>query len=466
MSWKVLLLSVLFCLFLSCSPDQGSESVHLSFFLKEEKGIDGEEGRESYFSAQLKEKDCPVGYTVQSSSGMEYMADLHLQLSMDRRVDGFTLEYDYVPIMSHYGYLMPLDDLLEKMPHYRARVSEQDLNKFRVDGQLYAFPYLSSEEDFHGLNTQGCALRTDWLETLGLDAPETIEEWEEVLRAFTLDDPDRNGLKDTVGLSLNEELFPLLWGAYGIPYVSLRDSWFTGEEGLTHTSEMAETGEMLMLLARWYDLGYVNLDLFERPGSEIFREGKTGCVSLSVEELAHLRTYWEQNGIEATATMMTPFSGPTGEKGYPYRPGACKGLALSAKLTEEEQEAMVSLIDWMADVYPERGRCLAGSLGTQPHQHRSLSVETGDTGRRDYDEERITDYLTLNKPENLLILKEELHSVNSEAHYFYLNGIWPVVVMEVLTGVRDIDAWEEYAAAFSLIPIEKWTAERELHFEL
>ena len=42
-------------------------------------------------------------------------------------------------------------------------------------------------------------IRQDWLDNLGLDMPETFEEFKEVMRAFTEDDPDGNGVDDTYG---------------------------------------------------------------------------------------------------------------------------------------------------------------------------------------------------------------------------------------------------------------------------
>lgn len=44
-------------------------------------------------------------------------------------------------------------------------------------------------------------IRQDWLDNLGLEAPTTIDEFEEVIRAFTEDDPDGNGEKDTYGFT-------------------------------------------------------------------------------------------------------------------------------------------------------------------------------------------------------------------------------------------------------------------------
>lgn len=43
-------------------------------------------------------------------------------------------------------------------------------------------------------------IRQDWLDNLGLEVPTTLDELEDVLYAFTNDDPDGNGVKDTYGL--------------------------------------------------------------------------------------------------------------------------------------------------------------------------------------------------------------------------------------------------------------------------
>lgn len=61
-------------------------------------------------------------------------------------------------------------------------------------------------------------LRKDWLDNLGLSVPKTLDEYVNVLRAFTKDDPDKNGKNDTYGLSGDNyyrSLAPFFY-AYGI----------------------------------------------------------------------------------------------------------------------------------------------------------------------------------------------------------------------------------------------------------
>lgn len=64
-----------------------------------------------------------------------------------------------------------------------------------ADGSIYRIPGDVAEPSCECL-----WIRQDWLDNLGLEVPTTIEELEEVIRAFTEDDPDGNGANDTYGL--------------------------------------------------------------------------------------------------------------------------------------------------------------------------------------------------------------------------------------------------------------------------
>lgn len=63
------------------------------------------------------------------------------------------------------------------------------------DGKMYRMPASCAEPACESLY-----IRQDWLDNLDMEVPTTIEELNEVLRAFTEDDPDKNGKDDTYGL--------------------------------------------------------------------------------------------------------------------------------------------------------------------------------------------------------------------------------------------------------------------------
>ncbi|WP_347835768.1 hypothetical protein [Gracilibacillus sp. JCM 18860] len=68
------------------------------------------------------------------------------------------------------------------------------------------------------LSRQGIIYRKDWAENLGLEAPTTTDEFMEMVRAFTEDDPDGNGKDDTFGLTDRSDL---IYGAF-----KTVSSWF------------------------------------------------------------------------------------------------------------------------------------------------------------------------------------------------------------------------------------------------
>lgn len=81
-------------------------------------------------------------------------------------------------------------------------------------------------------------VRADWLEKLGLDVPQTLDEYYIVLKAFKEQDPDGNGKHDTYGLS-TAGLYDIqgFMGAFGV-----KARYVIGEDGrrtIPYASEAA-----------------------------------------------------------------------------------------------------------------------------------------------------------------------------------------------------------------------------------
>lgn len=75
------------------------------------------------------------------------------------------------------------------------KLKEEIVENTMVDGKIYSL--------YQGrpLSRQGMIYRKDWADNLGLEAPKTVEEFYEMSRAFTEDDPDGNGKDDTIGVT-------------------------------------------------------------------------------------------------------------------------------------------------------------------------------------------------------------------------------------------------------------------------
>ncbi len=97
----------------------------------------------------------------------------------------------------------------------KSRLDSDDFLPYYVAGKAYAIPALRAFNDAH----QGFMFRKDWLDKLGLEKPQTLEGYREVLDGFTYDDPDGNGKDDTYGITgrTNFSYLPQgFMGAFGL----------------------------------------------------------------------------------------------------------------------------------------------------------------------------------------------------------------------------------------------------------
>lgn len=96
------------------------------------------------------------------------------------------------------GVIIPLNDMLdENAPNLKKVLDENPEWRKQVvtdEGDIYAFPFLRSDPALQVFG--GAVIRQDWLDTLGLEMPTTIDEWHTVLQAMKTKDPNGNGQAD------------------------------------------------------------------------------------------------------------------------------------------------------------------------------------------------------------------------------------------------------------------------------
>lgn len=133
-------------------------------------------------------------------------------------------------------------------------------------------------------------IRQDWLDNLGLKAPTTIDEFEQVIAAFTNDDPDGNNKKDTYGFTFSgKDSYNTGWVSDPVMIFSaftgkhIPGSWQIDEESgeLVYGSVAAGNKDALAKLREWYSNGYLNKELATQGAWDAisdFAEGKAGII--------------------------------------------------------------------------------------------------------------------------------------------------------------------------------------------
>ncbi|MCM1231697.1 MAG: extracellular solute-binding protein [Ruminococcus flavefaciens] len=103
------------------------------------------------------------------------------------------------------GIVIELTDLIDEKSVYLKQIYEEHPDIYREaqtnDGKLIYFPSLNpleEPEDYYRNSYSGLLIRKDWLDRLGLEVPETVEEWYTVLTAFRDTDLNGNGEADEI----------------------------------------------------------------------------------------------------------------------------------------------------------------------------------------------------------------------------------------------------------------------------
>jgi putative aldouronate transport system substrate-binding protein len=157
------------------------------------------------------------------------------------------------------GAFLPLKDLIkEHAPNIQKYLDEMpEIEKVSVasDGNLYHLPFIADGEA-----AEGFFIRKDWLDKLGLEVPQTVDEYYEVLKAFREKDPNGNGKKDEIPYftRINYKVYDLasLWGGFGKFYI---------EDGkVKYGPYEKEFGTAMSNMAKWYSEGLIDPEIFTR----------------------------------------------------------------------------------------------------------------------------------------------------------------------------------------------------------
>jgi putative aldouronate transport system substrate-binding protein len=216
-------------------------------------------------------KNDTVGANMRTDENSGKTEALNLMLASGNIPDivGSSRLKDFVNQYGPEGAFIPLNDLIEEhAPNLKAFLDERPEIASAIsaaDGSMYYIPYLPD-----GKYGRGYFIRYDWLDKLDLEVPETVEEVEEVLRAFKTQDPNGNGLADEV------PYFARQWPEL-IRLVTLWDGRSSGSD--TYHDFMVVDGKIehpyvgegyrdgISNLARWYEEGLVDAEVFTRGSS-------------------------------------------------------------------------------------------------------------------------------------------------------------------------------------------------------
>ena len=214
-----------------------------------------------------------------------------------------------------------------------------------TDGKNFGIPQIS----ISGGARLVLAVRKDWLDNVGITKlPTTIDEIHDAAKAFTFNDPDKNGKKDTYGLGgAGMHPNPLFWqfqtifGAYGV-----HPQYWSEENGKVVFGPVANGyKDALKLLNSWYKEGIIDPEFVTDQNANYSTKVSTGVLGFydghptyfDPESKTSAQYLIKQKDPKAEYVFLDPPKGPSGKSGaISYGVVATWPMMFGAKTSDEK----------------------------------------------------------------------------------------------------------------------------------
>jgi putative aldouronate transport system substrate-binding protein len=294
----------------------------------------------------------------------DYKNQIRVRLAAGNRPDLFQVDQVLLKDLSDKGMLLDLTPYWDKQlkPAKDFIVSNFGANMLKkgdINGKSYAIPRSA------GVPMVNFWIRKDWLDHLNLQVPTTLDELFNVLKAFTDNDPDGNGQKDTYGLTgfggTSLDAFSPIFGAYGTG----NPGDFVEKDGkVLNTFYDPNMPEALKYIKKLIDAKVVDPDVITNKGNMVQQkafQGKAGVVFLGWADIAKdaLKAQIKAVNPKAEWIQISPPKGPNGQFDGDFDYDAAASLYAIPKALEKEPQKLQKVFDLINYVSSKEGSMMA-----------------------------------------------------------------------------------------------------------
>ncbi|MEM9423650.1 MAG: extracellular solute-binding protein, partial [Spirochaetota bacterium] len=256
------------------------------------------------------------------------------------------------------GVIRALPENLKHYTHLERLINQKDLVYLKEsDGKNYFLPRVESKYDEL---KRGILVRKDWMENLGIDDPNTWEEFKSMLRKFVAEDPNGTGVDDTYGLVPRTSGFMDTLYLTLFPTLAERGYWFY-ENGQWQYPLLAEQMQQvitelnLLYREKLLDADFLLLNTFT-AGAEKFAAGNVGALLAQVDppRLKIAKDLWEQANPDkdffASVKILETYPFPA-ENGTTYKftiaPIAWSETYFNAELSDSKMDRILNILNFL-----------------------------------------------------------------------------------------------------------------------
>jgi len=271
--------------------------------------------------------------------------------------DMFRCTHSMMIELAKENKITTVDKMFQYMPIRCRDIHTPEARKAgQIDYLTFAITYPTSTSSLP--KNEGILIRKDWLDNLGLSIPKTIDDFYNVMEAFTYNDPDGNGKNDTYGYgafietkNLEEGLgtrFSPILGAYGVcgtfnytpknEHLNIRS--FDYYEAIKFIKKMVSTK---VIDPNWS--GYKKDDF-----RNAWKSGRFGIMreQFAAFSLKSNYTQFDEKFPEGEWIVIDPPVGPKGKSAVGVNSRSWNYLVVNRRTSElEKTKKLAQLLEWM-----------------------------------------------------------------------------------------------------------------------
>lgn len=284
-----------------------------------------------------------VGFDIDISMypANDYNQRMRLVFNGGEQFDSFgLLAYEAnIELLKSNGLIIPWNDLLEQYGQNILKVYPENGFDLVKDEEGNIWALTRCEYNYRGNQP---AIREDWVKQLGMEMPQTIEEFEAFMQAVLETDLNGNGIHDEI------PLFPMsqLWGIkldFSPIFLGFTGETYMDEEGrIMPIYAHPNYKQMLSKMHEWYEKGYIYKEFYTT--NSMTDLGNANRVACYANYFMGGSTY-DQVIEGCHYVALPPFQDAPGVAGWTCSPQFSTVMALSS--TAEHPELAVKFLDWM-----------------------------------------------------------------------------------------------------------------------
>lgn len=318
----------------------------------------------------------------------QYRQKLNISIASGDIPDFMLVNKEELVRLAESDQLEDLSVLLEQYgSDYLHELLNQDngvaLSAATIDGKLAGLPLMQVNG---GVSTgEMIYLRYDWLQNLNLPEPKTIDDVIEIATAFAKNDPDQNGLNDTYGLGLNNELFQTHGTVKGFfnGYNAYPDIWLENDNGeLIFGSIQPEMREPLEKLSELYKDGVIDREFTVKDWNKIAEDiaaNRLGIAYGTVSDGGHIHRANKDNNPDAVWKVY-PIVSKDGSMANPQLADTANNFYV-VKKGASNPEAMIKLANIYLEHYyltsyaPDPNPFISREGGIYPGKYHPVQID-------------------------------------------------------------------------------------------